>query len=98
MRVISRPTLRNFWETAGCEDSEAALRSWYSKASKAEWQTFDDIKADFATASLVGELVVFNIHGNKYRLVVKVSYPKGKIYIRHVMSHREYDKEKWKDE
>ena len=62
------------------------------------WQTWGDLKAEFGTPSLVGNCVVFNIGGNKYRLVTRILYPSQKVFILKVMTHAEYDEDKWKEE
>lgn len=91
MRVIARSTLRTFWERH--PDAEQPLRAWYSEADKAEWRTPAVIKRDYRSASIVGgNRVVFNICGNKYRLVVKVLYAFGVAYIRFIGKHSDYDK------
>jgi mRNA interferase HigB len=62
------------------------------------WQSWGDVKADFGNASAVGNCVVFNIGGNKYRLATRVLYPSQKVFILKVMTHKEYDLDKWKEE
>ncbi len=98
MRVISKSRLRQFWETPGCEGSEQPLRAWYTHVSdKSEaWQNWGDVKAAIANADLVGNCVVFNIGGNKYRLITRILYASQKIFVLKVMTHKEYDKDKWK--
>jgi mRNA interferase HigB len=92
MRIISRRVLREFWRKREHADSEQPLKAWYREASKADWSHPSDVKAVYRTASLVGNnRVVFNIAGNKYRLVVKVNYAYRVIYIRFVGTHRQYD-------
>jgi mRNA interferase HigB len=100
MRVISKSRLRQFWEQPGCEDAEGPLRAWYThvNSKSVAWQSWADVKADFATASIVGNCVVFNIGGNKYRLVTRVLYSSQKVFILKVMTHKEYDEDKWKEE
>jgi mRNA interferase HigB len=100
MRVISRARLRRFWGSPGRQDAEGPLRAWYTHVSNRSvaWQSWGDVKADFRTASLVGNCVVFNIGGNKYRLVTRVLYVSQKVFILKVMSHSEYDEDKWKAE
>ena len=100
MRVISKSRLVQFWETPGCEDSEGPLRAWYTHVSNrtVDWQSWADIKADFASASQVGNCVVFNIGGNKYRLIARVLFVSHKVFVLKVMTHREYDDAKWKAE
>jgi mRNA interferase HigB len=84
--------LREFWTRPGCADSEEPLRSWFRRAVRADWASPAEIKADFRSASIVANnRVVFNIAGNKYRLVVKVNYPYRVFYIRFVGTHDEYD-------
>ncbi len=90
MRVISRRTLRCFWEAH--PDAAAPLQSWFAEAEKASWSGPEDIKRRYAAASFVGERVVFNIGGNEYRLVVWVSYEWKTVYIRFVGTHAEYDR------
>lgn len=91
MRIIAKSTLRNFWIIH--QDAEQPLRAWYHEAKKAEWNTFQDIKVQFRSASIVGnDRVVFNIKGNDYRLVVLVLFRRDKAFIRFVGTHKEYDK------
>ena len=93
MRVHSYKTLREFWKTKGCEDSEQPLRAWYKEAEQASWKTPHDIKALYRNASILKDgKVVFNIHGNKYRLIVEINYPFYCCYILFVGTHEEYDK------
>lgn len=92
MRIISRATLRQFWCQAKYADSEQPLKSWYDEAKNANWQAPQDIKELYRNASFVGNnKVVFNIHGNKYRLVVAINYKFGILYIRFVGTHKQYD-------
>ena len=91
MRVISKKTLITFWEKYS--DSDQALRAWYDEAVGAHWQAPNEIKDQYKSASVVGEnRVVFNIAGNKYRLIVAIAYQFGAIYIKFVGTHQEYDK------
>ena len=93
MRIVSRATLKKFWEQTKYKDSEQPLRAWFDEAKHADWQTPQDIKNLYRNASFVGNnRVVFNIHGNKYRLVVAVNYKFSMCYIRFVGTHTEYDK------
>ncbi len=93
MRIFSRKTLKEFWELHNYINSEQPLKSWYDEAKKATWKTPSEIKAQYANASILKEgRVVFNIHGNRYRLVIKINYDFGVIYIRFVGTHEEYDK------
>ena len=98
MRVISKTRLRQFWEQPGHADAEGPLRAWYTHVNSktVTWQSWADVKADFASASIVGNCVVFNIGGNKYRLVTRSLYPSQKVFVLRVMTHAEYDDDKWK--
>jgi mRNA interferase HigB len=100
MRVISKARLRRFWEIPGHDDAEGPLRAWYTHVSNrtVAWQSWGDLKAEFATASLVGNCIAFNIGGNKYRLVTRVLYPSQKVFILKVLTHEEYDRDTWKEE
>jgi mRNA interferase HigB len=93
VRIVSRKALRHVWTTPGREDSEQGLRAWYRAAAKADWATPADVKAQLRNASIVANnRVVFNIAGNKYRVVVKINYPYRVVYVRFVGTHPEYDK------
>lgn len=91
MRIISRKSLRDFWLRA--PDAEQPLKSWFQIASVADWASPAGIKGQFRNASILGNnRVVFNIAGNKYRLIAAVNYPYRVIYIRFVGTHKQYDK------
>jgi mRNA interferase HigB len=91
MRIISRRVLRSFWEKH--PDSRLALETWYHDVNRADWNTTSDIKATYqSTSFLANNRVVFNIKGNRYRLVIVVLYQHGIVYIRFVGTHAEYDK------
>ena len=91
MRIISRKTLEAFW--LDYPDSEQALKAWFFEAKHAQWRRSHDIKAKYGSARIVGNnRVVFNICGNKYRLVVKVAYSINSVYIRFIGTHKQYDK------
>jgi mRNA interferase HigB len=94
MRVISKRTLREFWEsTPKYADSEDPLKAWYREAKQAMWLTPADIKEQYRNASILkNNRTVFNIAGNKYRLVVEINYPAQMIFIRFIGTHQEYDK------
>ena len=100
MWIISKSRLVQYWESPDCEGSEGPLRAWYTHASSksVDWNNWADIKVDFASASHVGNCVVFNIAGDNFRLIARVLYPSHKVFILKVMTHREYDDGKWKDE
>ena len=92
MQVIARKTLKDFW--ARHNQAEGPLTAWYLVASKADWTSPADIKAMFGTTvDFVGDnRVIFDIGGNKYRLIVHVAYKFHRILIKFVGTHREYDR------
>ena len=93
MRVISRKTLKDFYEQKTYEDSKSSLESWYQEAVKAHWNNPNDIKAQYRNASFLKDnRIIFNIHGNKYRLIVKINYLAKIVFIRFVGTHEQYDK------
>jgi mRNA interferase HigB len=93
MRVIALSTLRRFWEGRMHADAREPLSAWYRHALKANWATPADVKREFGTASILrGGRVVFNIGGNKYRLVVWINYPYRVVYVRFIGTHADYDR------
>ncbi|MBD0266266.1 MAG: type II toxin-antitoxin system HigB family toxin [Tolypothrix sp. Co-bin9] len=96
MQVISRSRLVEFWEKY--PNAQNSLRSWYKLTTLAEWQNFVDLRQVFTSADQVSNLTVFNIGGNNYRLIALVDYNYQKVFIRHVLTHAEYDKEDWKND
>jgi len=90
VRIIAKRTLRLFWEQH--PQAKGPLEAWHQEVARAEWAHPSAVKAQFSSASLLPDnRVVFNIGGNKYRLVVKINYPFRIVYVRFVGSHREYD-------
>ena len=90
MRTIAKRALRVFWERH--PQAKGPLEAWHQEVARAEWAHPSAVKAQFNSASLLPDnRVVFNIGGNKYRLVVKINYPFRIVYVRFVGSHREYD-------
>lgn len=91
MRIISRKTLIEFYKKN--PDAKGQIEAWYQEAKHAKWKTPSDIKAQYRNASFVKyNRVVFNICGNKYRLVVKIHYQAQIAFIRFIGSHDEYNK------
>lgn len=92
MRVISVKKIKDFWSRPNSRDSEQSLRAWYAEARKGNWSSPHEIKRKYGTASIIGnDRIVFNICGNKYRLVVAVKYDFKIIYIRFIGTHKQYD-------
>lgn len=91
MRIISRRRLVEFWEVH--PDAEQPLRAWYTETKKASWNSPAEIKEIYRNVSILSNnRVVFNIKGNTYRLIVVVEYSQGKMFIRFVGTHAEYDR------
>ncbi|GAB2495266.1 type II toxin-antitoxin system HigB family toxin [Algoriphagus taiwanensis] len=91
MRIIAKKTLREFWEIQS--DSEQPLKSWFREMELGNWATFNELKIDFPSASILKEnRVVFNIKGNHYRLIVKFNLEYQTGWIRFIGTHAEYDK------
>ncbi len=92
MKILSRPALRAFWERAGCEAARQPLLAWFKEVEKATWKSPAEVKKSYATADFVGDgRIVFNIGGNKFRLVVWVKYTVALVLIKWVGTHEEYD-------
>ena len=92
MRIIAIRMLREFWQEPTRGDAEQALKAWFSFTSAADWNTPADVKLDYRNASILKiRRVVFNIAGNKYRLVVSINYPYRVVYLRFVGTHAQYD-------
>jgi mRNA interferase HigB len=96
MHIITLSRLREFY--ADHSNAEAPLLAWYKIAKSADWENLDDLHQTYPSADLVGNFTVFNIGGNKFRLVTLIDYNVGKIFIRHVLTHAEYDKNDWKND
>jgi mRNA interferase HigB len=93
MHVISQKQLKDFWGKKSNRDSEMPLRAWYKEAENATWKSSADVKEKYRSASIIDhKRVVFNIAGNKYRLIVWIRYQVGKIFIRWIGTHEAYDK------
>ena len=93
MRIIAKKTLRAFYERSNYKDSKSALEAWHYEVYKADWSNPNEIKMQYKSVSIVGDnKVVFNICGNKYRLIVKINYFAKIVYIKFIDTHKQYDK------
>ncbi|MDO9453591.1 MAG: type II toxin-antitoxin system HigB family toxin [Stagnimonas sp.] len=93
MRIIAKSTLKKFWQRRAYADAQAPLESWHEEATKAQWNSPQAVKAQYASASICGRnRVVFNISGNKYRLVVEMQYQAGIVWVKFIGTHAQYDK------
>ena len=92
MRIIAKSSLRKFWEQAGHADAQGPLESRHDEATQANWASPQEIKAQYRNASICGNhRVVFNIAGNKYRLVVEMQYRAGIAWVKFIGTHARYD-------
>ena len=96
MRVVSRRTLRLFWEDH--PTSRPNLLLGYERMGKNNFPTFNDLRQVFPSADLVGNFIVFNIAGNNFRLITYVDFKSKLVFIRSVLTHADYDKENWKND
>lgn len=93
MRIIAKSTLKKFWEGPGCGDAKGPLEAWHDAVVEADWKAPQEVKDQFRNASICGNnRVVFNIAGNKYRLVVEMQYRAGIAWVKFIGSHAEYDR------
>ena len=88
--------LREFWQRH--PEAEEPLRLWLRNAERAQWRTFADVRSTYAHADQVGKFTVFNIGGNKYRLIAAIHFNRGMLFVRHVLTHADYDRNDWKEE
>jgi mRNA interferase HigB len=94
MRVIKRGALEQFWQKH--PDAKASLVSWYAVVRGAHWQTPVEMKRIYPSADLVGRRTVFNIAGNKYRMIARVNYESQRVFVLYLLTHAEYDRGDWK--
>ena len=95
MHVISKPPLVAFWTKHAA--AKSPLEAWLRVIQDKDFVDFNDLKATFGAADYVAPLTVFDIGGNKYRLITSIHYNRHKVYVRHVLTHAEYDVGKWKE-
>ena len=94
VRIIKRGALVPFCERH--PDAKASLKSWYAVVRRANWKTPAEMKQVYGNADLVGRRTVFNIAGNKYRLVARVNYQAQRVFVLYILTHAEYDRGDWK--
>ena len=95
MHVISYKRIREFFSTH--RDVESSLTAWYKTTKKANWHSIVELKLVYPSADLVGRYTVFNIGGNKYRLIARIVYRSQTIFVVRIMTHEEYDLGKWEE-
>jgi len=90
MQILAKSALRRFWERH--KQAETPLKLWYAVVSDAKWANYADLKATFGTADIIGDSrVIFNIGGNKYRLVARISFAYGRVMVKFIGTHKDYD-------
>jgi mRNA interferase HigB len=94
VNVISKSGLLKL--TAKCEGSEKDAMDWYRVAAKANWTCFADVRQSFSDADMIGEVLVFNLAHTRYRLITTVFFATRELYVKAVLTHKEYDREGWK--
>ncbi|NJN55011.1 MAG: type II toxin-antitoxin system HigB family toxin [Anaerolineae bacterium] len=94
MHIISRKAIQQFWTLH--PDSQPSLLRWYKIMEQSDFASLNELHLALPSADKVGDLIVFNISGNKYRLIASIHFNRNKVYIRHVLTHAEYDRGAWK--
>ena len=98
MRIIVKKRLRDFYEKSKYRDSKSALEAWHKEVLKLDWNNPNEVKQMYRSASIVGsEKVVFNIAGNKYRLIASINYYAKIVFIKFIGTHKQYDNIDMKD-
>ncbi len=93
MRIISKKTLKDFYEQSKYSDSKNTLEAWHKEVLKLDWNNPNEIKAMYRSSSIIGDTkVVFNIAANKYRLIVTINYYAKIVFIKFIGTHKQYDK------
>ena len=94
MHIISRKKLLEFSKVH--QNAGASLDTWYRTAKSAKWKNLVEVRKTYPSADIVGKYTVFNIKGNNYRLIAEINYRSQTIFVRYILTHSEYDKDKWK--
>ena len=94
MHVISQKALREFWTIH--PQARGPLRAWLKVVKNVRWESFSEVRAVYASADQVGKFTVFNVGGNRYRLIAVIHFNRGKLYVRHVLTHAEYNAGTWR--
>jgi mRNA interferase HigB len=95
MHVISRKRLNDFAEKH--PDARTSLSHWFGLMKRGAFSSFIELRDSFPSADRVGKLTVFNVGGNRVRLIAAIHYNRQKVYVRAVLTHAEYDKQGWKE-
>lgn len=93
MRIITERKLREFY--ADNKEAENAIREWIRTVRLADWNSFIDLRNTFNHADIYKNCTIFDVGGNKYRIIAKVKYKTHSVFIRFVLTHSAYDEKKW---
>ena len=96
MHIISKRKLREFWKIY--PNANEPLLNWYETVKKTDWENFSDVRETFRHADVYRDCVIFDVGGNKFRIITKIRYQKKRVYIRFVLRHSDYDKVFWKED
>lgn len=96
MRIISKRRLREFW--LKIPHAEQPILNWYEIAKKVDWNNFSEVRESFRSADIYRDCVIFDVGGNKFRLITRIRYQKKRVYVRFVLTHSDYDKNLWKED
>ena len=96
MHIISKRPLRDFWRKH--PDAQEPLENWFKEMTRSRSISMAQIRGVYPHCDIYGDCFIFNIGGNKYRLVVKINFEKQMVYVRHILTHKEYDREAWKND
>ena len=94
MHIVSHKAIRTFCEKHS--DASNSLEHWYRVAKRATWRSFPEVKQSFNSADFVAPHVVFDIGGNKYRLIAELNFSRKVLFIRRIVTHKEYENGAWK--
>ena len=96
MHLISIRKLRD--DIAKYPDAKSVIEAWYTVAKKAQWKNLENVRTIYRDAETVGNFTVFNIKGNKYRLIIGIDYGNQTIFYKYLLTHADCDKDKWKND
>jgi mRNA interferase HigB len=96
MHLISIRNLR--LDSYRYSDTQIVIEEWYKVVKGASWQNLEEVKQIYRDTEAVGNFTVFNIKGNRYRLIVDINYVNQTIYYKYFLTHAEYDKDSWKND
>lgn len=98
MWVISEKILREFWNDPKYKQSKTALSAWHKNVRNAKWANFAEVKDTYNSVDKYENKIIFDVGGNKYRVIAVIDFKAHKVFIRAVLDHKEYDEGKWKDD